>query len=140
MKIEISEQLSIDDSEIRLDYVQASGPGGQNVNKVATSVQLRFDVQSSPSLPEEVRQRLRWLAGKRMTAEGILMIEASRYRTQEQNRQDALARLVALLRQAAQKPKVRRKTQVPLAAKKHRLEAKRRRRDQKRLRGRVPLE
>jgi ribosome-associated protein len=110
------------------------------MNKVATAAQLRFDVQNSPSLPEEVRQRLVRLAGKRMTSEGILVIEAKRYRTQEQNRQDAHARLVELLRKAAQPPKTRHKTQVPLEAKRRRLGAKRRRSEQKRLRGRAPLE
>jgi ribosome-associated protein len=110
------------------------------MNKVATAAQLRFDAQSSPSLPEDVRQRLMRLAGKRMTGEGVLIIEARRYRTQERNRQDAIARLVELLRKAAQKPEPRRKTLVPLEAKRRRLEAKRRRSEQKRLRRRAPIE
>ena len=138
--IAITDSILINEDEIKIDFVQASGPGGQNVNKVATAAQLRFDAQSSPSLPEDVRQRLMRLAGKRMTDEGVLVIEARRYRTQEQNRQDAIARLVELLRKAAQKPKPRRKTHVPLEAKKRRLEAKRRRSEQKRLRSRAPLE
>jgi len=134
--IEITPSLSLEESEIRLDFIRASGPGGQNVNKVATSVQLRFNTLT-PSLPEDVRLRLLRLAGKRVNEQGVLIIEASRYRTQEQNRQDAMDRLLALLRQAVQKPKLRRKTRPSLGAKKRRLEAKRRIGEKKRLRSRI---
>lgn len=137
-KIEITDQISIDESELQMDFVQASGPGGQNVNKVASAVQLRFDAASSPSLPEDVRKRLTRLAGKRMTAEGILIIEASQYRSQERNRQEALERLVGLLREATKKPRVRRKTRPTAASKRKRLESKRRRGEIKRLRRSPP--
>ena len=137
-KIEINDQISIDESELQLEFVQASGPGGQNVNKVATAVQLRFDAASSPSLPEEVRTRLRRLAGKRMTAEGILIVEASQHRSQERNRQEAVDRLVELLRQAAKKPRLRRKTKPTAASRRKRLETKRRRGEIKRLRRAPP--
>lgn len=137
-KIEINDQISIDESELQLEFVQASGPGGQNVNKVATAVQLRFDAASSPSLPEEVRTRLRRLAGKRMTAEGILIVEASQHRSQERNRQEAIDRLVDLLRQAAKKPRLRRKTKPTAASRRKRLETKRRRGEIKRLRRSPP--
>jgi len=137
-KIEINDQISIDEPELQFDFVQASGPGGQNVNKVATAVQLRFDAASSPSLPDEVRKRLKRLAGKRLTAEGILIIEASQYRSQERNRQDAVERLVELLRKAAKKPRPRRKTKPTAASKRKRLESKRRRGQIKRLRRSPP--
>lgn len=132
--IEITDSISIGDDEIQVEYVQSSGPGGQNVNKVATAAQLRFDVRSSPSLPEDVRRRLERLAGKRLTSTGVLMIEARRYRTQEQNRQDAIDRLAALVRKAAEKPKTRRKTRPTAASVQKRLEGKRRRSEIKRMR------
>jgi ribosome-associated protein len=135
--IEISNKISIDDSEIELEFVRASGPGGQNVNKVSSSAQLRFDVKNSPSLPEEVRERLIKLAGNRITNEGVLVIEARQFRTQEENRKDALDRLAALVRQAAKKPKVRRPTKPSAEARRKRLEAKRQRGELKRMRGRV---
>jgi ribosome-associated protein len=137
-RIDITGQISIDESELQLEFVQASGPGGQNVNKVATAVQLRFDAASSPSLPEEVRTRLRRLAGKRMTAEGILIVEASQHRSQERNRQEAIDRLVDLLRKAAKKPRLRRKTKPTAASRRKRLETKRRRGEIKRLRRSPP--
>lgn len=137
-KIVINDQISIDESELQLDFVQASGPGGQNVNKVASAVQLRFDAASSPSLPDEVRKRLTRLAGKRMTVEGILIIEASQYRSQERNRQEAIERLVGLLREATKKPRLRHKTRPTAASKRKRLESKRRRGEIKRLRRSPP--
>jgi ribosome-associated protein len=103
--IRVTGTITIDEEEIHQQFIRASGPGGQNVNKVATAVQLRFDVAHSPSLPEDVRERLTRLAGKRLTKEGYLIIDARRFRTQEQNRQDSVARLVALIRQAAQRGK-----------------------------------
>jgi ribosome-associated protein len=132
--IHIARNIALDESEIQIEFTRASGPGGQNVNKVATAARLRFDVRHSPSLPDDVRQRLIRLAGQRVTANGVLVIEARRFRTQERNRQDALDRLVALIRQAAAKPKRRRKTQPTLASRQRRLEGKRRRSQIKRLR------
>ena len=113
--IQVTPAIAIDEGEIQEEFIRASGPGGQNVNKVATAVQLRFDVAHSPSLPDDVRQRLVRLAGRRMTEEGVLIIEARRFRTQARNRQDAVDRLVALIRKAAEKPISRRKTS-PTAA------------------------
>ena len=132
--IHITRNIALDESEIQIEFTRASGPGGQNVNKVATAARLRFDVRHSPSLPDDVRQRLIRLAGQRVTADGVLVIEARRFRTQERNHQDALDRLVALIRQAAAKPTRRRKTQPTLASRQRRLENKRRRSQIKRLR------
>ncbi len=132
--IVITQSLSIEESEIEEKFVRASGPGGQNVNKVATAIQLRFDVEHSPSLPEAVRARLRRLAGNRLSADGVLTIEASRFRTQEQNREDARQRLIALIQKATEAPKPRHKTRPTLASKTRRLEGKRQRGDIKRLR------
>jgi ribosome-associated protein len=132
--IQITPAIAIAESEIALEFIRASGPGGQKVNKVATAVQLRFDVRNSSSLPDDVRERLGRLAGKRMTEDGVLIIEARRFRTQERNRQDAIDRLVALIRKAAQKPKPRRKTKPTAQSKRRRLEAKRRQSEKKRLR------
>lgn len=130
----ITPTISIDDSEIQLHFVRASGPGGQNVNKVATAVQLRFDVGNSPSLPGDVRTRLIRLAGKRITQDGILLIEARQFRTQERNREDAISRLVELIRQATQKPKPRKRTKPSLAAKERRIESKKLRGKAKKMR------
>ena len=132
--IRVNGTIIIDEGEIHQQFIRASGPGGQNVNKVATAVQLRFDVAHSPSLPEDVRQRLTRLAGKRMTKEGFLIIDARRFRTQEQNRRDAVARLVGLIRQAAQRPKIRKRTRPTQASKERRLEGKHRRAKIKHLR------
>ena len=132
--IQVTPTIALDESEIEEVFVRASGPGGQNVNKVATAVQLRFDVGRSRSLPEDVRQRLIGLAGKRMTRERELVIDARRFRTRERNRQDAMDRLVELIRKASVKPRIRRKTKPSLTAKRRRLENKRRRSEIKRLR------
>jgi len=132
--IRITPDISIDPSEIQEKFVHSSGPGGQNVNKVATAVQLRFNVAGSPSLSDEVRSRLIGLAGKRITTDGVLLIEARRHRTQEKNRADAIDRLTELIRRAAVPPKVRRATRPTLASKQRRLESKRRRGETKKLR------
>ena len=121
--IEITPSLSIDERELTFEYIRASGPGGQNVNKVATAVQLRFDVRAS-SLPQDVKARLASLAGKRVTGEGILVIEAKQFRTQEKNREDAILRLVELIRKASVKPKKRTKTKPTAASKEKRLQSK----------------
>lgn len=120
--------------ELSFEYVRSSGPGGQNVNKVATAVQLRFDVTRSPSLSEEVKARLVKLAGKRVSADGILVIEAKRYRAQEQNRFDALERFYGLLKKASQRPRTRKPTSPTRASKERRLEGKRKRAEIKRSR------
>lgn len=133
--IRITSNITIDESEIHEDFIRASGPGGQNVNKVATTVQLRFDVANTTSLPEVVRERLISLAGNRINENGILIIEAKRFRTQGRNREDAIDRLVALIRNAAQVPKIRRKTRPTLKSKIRRLESKRRSAQIKRARG-----
>src|SRR6188474_3140881 len=131
--IEITPTFNIDERELQLDFVRASGPGGQNVNKVATAVQLRFDVTHS-SLPEEAKRRLIHLAGKRMSSEGVLLIEAKRFRTQEQNREDALQRFIELVRKVLIPPKPRKQTRPTAASKAKRIQAKKLRGDTKRLR------
>ena len=132
--IRITSNIVINESEIKERFVRASGPGGQNVNKVSSAVQLRFDVASSSSVPEEVKARLLRLAGSRMTEGGVLVIDARRYRTQERNRRDALERLIALLRSASKRPKPRKKTRPTLASRKRRLDHKHRRGEVKRTR------
>lgn len=131
--IEITPFIQIAENELNFEYIRASGPGGQNVNKVATAVQLRFDVNGS-SLPEDVKMRLARLAGKRMTNDGILVIEAKQHRTQEQNREDAVQRLVELVRKAVIEPKKRTKTKPTAASKESRLRSKKVRSEIKRLR------
>ena len=132
--IRVTDHISIDAREIEESFVRASGPGGQNVNKLATAVQLRFDVRGSPSLPAEVRARLERLAGTRVTRDGVLIIIAQRHRTQARNREDALERLIDLVRRAAVAPRLRRPTRPTAAARKRRVEAKKHRAGVKRLR------
>ncbi len=133
--ISVTPRISIDEAEIQEDFIRASGPGGQNVNKLSTAVQLRFDVRLSPNLPDGVRERLERLAGRRMTKDGILVITAQRHRTQDRNRQDARERLVDLIRQAADPPTIRRPTRPTFASKRRRLDAKSRRSSLKDQRG-----
>jgi ribosome-associated protein len=138
--IRVNAQIELDEREIQEAFVRASGPGGQNVNKVSTAVQLRFDVVHSLSLPEPVRARLIALAGRRLTQEGVLIIEAERYRSQRRNRDDALERLIELIREACEVETPRRPTRPTLASKKRRLDSKQRRGETKKLRGSKPEE
>jgi ribosome-associated protein len=125
--IRISESISIDERELEERFIRASGPGGQNVNKLNTAVQLRFDVRHSPSLRDDVRARLERLAGQRLTNDGVLVITAQRHRTQERNRQDALDRLIELIRRAAVAPKPRRPTKPTKGSRERRLQGKKQR-------------
>lgn len=125
--IRVTDQIQIDEGEIEESFIRSSGPGGQNVNKVSSAVQLRFDIRHSPSLPAEVRRRAERLAGRRLTNDGVIVLVAQQHRSQERNREDALARLVELLREATIRPKPRTPTRPTLASKKRRLESKTRR-------------
>jgi len=136
--IRVSHSIVIEDREIELEFVRSSGPGGQNVNKVATAVQLRFDALGSPSLPQRVKDRLPRIAGRRMTSDGVVLIDARRYRTQERNRQDAVDRLVKLIRRASERQKPRRATKPTRASRERRLSEKKRRGKIKRDRGKRP--
>ena len=138
MAIRVTDEISIDESEIEESFVRSSGPGGQNVNKLSTAVQLRFDVRRSPSLPNDVAVRLMRLAGKRLTKDGVLVIVAQNHRTQERNRADALERLVALIQEAAVRPIPRRATKPPKASREKRLEGKKIRSSIKGMRQRKP--
>jgi ribosome-associated protein len=122
--IRVTDDISLDESEIEESFVRSSGPGGQNVNKLSTAVQLRFDVRRSPSLPNDVAVRLMRLAGKRLTKEGVLVIVAQNHRTQERNRAEALERLIALVQEAAVRPVPRRPTKPTKASREKRLEGK----------------
>lgn len=135
--IRVTPSIAIEESELEFRFVAASGPGGQNVNKVATAVQLRFNVGRSPSLPDDVRLRLARMAGNRMTEDGVLAIRAQRFRSQEMNRADAISRLVMLVQRAARLPRVRRATTPTPSSQRERVAAKKRRGEAKRLRGPV---
>ena len=135
--IQVTPNLSLDEAELEFSFIRASGPGGQNVNKVSSAVQMRFDARLSPSLPNEVSIRLQKLAGSRLTQDGVIVITANRFRTQEANRRDAIERLTDLIAKAAVAPVKRRATKPTKAAKEKRLAAKSRRSDVKSMRGRV---
>jgi len=132
--IRVNAQISLDEREIEESFVRASGPGGQNVNKLSTAVQLRFDVRGSPSLPAQVKERLERLAGARLTRDGVLVIIAQSHRTQARNRADALDRLLELIRRAAIAPRARRPTKPTKASRERRIETKKRHAGLKRLR------
>ena len=135
--IEVGRGIALDEREIVLRFVRSSGPGGQNVNKVATAVELRFDAARSASLPDDVRVRLVRLAGRRATKDGVIVIDARRHRTQDDNRRDAIARLVTLVARAAVRPKKRRPTRPTAASRARRVQSKKKRSEKKKLRGRV---
>lgn len=132
--IKINKNISIKENEFTFKFIRSSGPGGQNVNKVATAVQLRFDISSSKSLTEDVKTRLKAIAGRKVTKDGVLIIEANRYRTQEKNRQDAIARLTALIDKSSQRKRSRIKTNPSHASNQKRIESKKRLSEKKKMR------
>jgi ribosome-associated protein len=132
--LQITDSIQIEESELQFEFIRASGPGGQNVNKVATAVQLRFDVLNSPSLDSDIKGRLIRLAGRRINADGVLVLESRRFRTQEGNREDVIRKFIELVRKAAKKPKVRRKTRPTKASQEDRLKGKKKRGEVKKLR------
>ena len=134
--LRITRSIAVPEEEIVFDFIRASGPGGQNVNKVESAVQLRFAALASPSLPDDLKERLPALAGQRMTKDGVIVITARNFRTQERNRQDAIERLIGLLKQAAHRPKMRVATRPTLASKRRRLEGKTKRSGVKSMRAR----
>jgi ribosome-associated protein len=138
--IRVTPSITIPEKELKEEFIHAAGPGGQNVNKVATAVQLRFDIRNSPSLPEDVRGRLLSLAGKRVTDDGVLIIKANRFRSQDRNRQDAVHRLIELIRRASKPPRKRRKTRPTMASVRRRLSQKQHRSAIKEKRGSVSIE
>ncbi len=138
--IEVTPEISIEERELDWEFIRASGPGGQRVNKVASAVQLRFDIVNSPALPEPVKQRILRHEGKKVTQDGVLIINARRFRSQDKNRQDAIERLINTIRNAAVEPKLRRATKPSPGSRMRRLEIKRRQSVKKRLRKKPSLD
>jgi ribosome-associated protein len=137
--MQITEEIDLNEDELTYDFIRSSGPGGQNVNKVSTAVQLRFDAASSPSLPEEVRHRLLKIAGKKATAEGLIIIESRVHRTQLKIRETATQKLIDMIKKAAEPPKLRRKTKPTASSRLERLESKRKRSEVKQSRTKIKI-
>ncbi len=135
--IQVTKNISIAEDEIEEHFIRAPGPGGQNVNKVESAVQIRFDAAASPNLPEEILPRLRRLAGRRMTGAGVILLTARKYRSQERNRQDGLQRILELIQKASVRPRTRKPTKPSGAARRRRMERKKKRGDIKKTRGKV---